>query len=54
MYGQIDKAIELFSSMNIENVRPDVITYNMLIDAYAKSGQMGKAIELFTSKEMGE
>jgi pentatricopeptide repeat protein len=50
--GQMDKAIELFTSMKMGELKPNVFTYTSMIDAYSKDGQIDKAIELFTSLEM--
>jgi pentatricopeptide repeat protein len=42
--GQMDKALEIFVSMEKKGMKPDVVTYTSMIDAYSKIGQTDKAI----------
>lgn len=44
--GNWRKALELFAGMEAEGVQPDLVTYNVALDACAKDGQWRLGMEL--------
>merc|ERR550514_733666 len=45
--GDVSHAAKLFKDMGERGVDPDIITYSMMIKAYAVQGDMKQAIQLF-------
>lgn len=45
--GFLELAIDMFSSMRLEGVEPDVVTWNTVMDAYCRMGQCDEAANLF-------
>jgi pentatricopeptide repeat protein len=53
--GQWKEAIRILKEMSRDGQRPNVVTYNMLIDCFCKSGWRAEAREIFNSMiESGE
>jgi pentatricopeptide repeat protein len=42
------KVDSLFKEMNAEGIRPNVVTYTSMIDAFSKGENLEKAVEFFT------
>lgn len=41
-----DLALDVFKQMHEDNIRPNVVTYNTLVDVYGKTGQWEKAVQV--------
>jgi pentatricopeptide repeat domain-containing protein 1 len=39
-----DLALDVFKQMHQDQIRPNVVTYNTLVDVYGKTGQWEKAV----------
>jgi pentatricopeptide repeat protein len=44
----MDKAMKLLDSMVLVGLKPDSITYNILINGYCKTGRVQDALTLFS------
>jgi leucine-rich PPR motif-containing protein len=43
----VDEACNVFKQMITKGMRPDSVSYNILIDCLGKAGQLDRAFELF-------
>lgn len=41
-----DLALDVFKQMHEDKIRPNVVTYNTLVDVYGKTGQWEKAVRV--------
>lgn len=41
-----DLALDVFKQMHEDRIRPNVVTYNTLVDVYGKTGQWEKAVQV--------
>lgn len=41
-----DLALDVFKQMHEDRIRPNVVTYNTLVDVYGKTGQWEKAVRV--------
>lgn len=41
-----DLALDVFKQMHEDKIRPNVVTYNTLVDVYGKTGQWEKAVQV--------
>lgn len=51
--NRFEEAFELFENMEIDCVGPNIITVNVLISGFWKSGRVEKSIELFMRMMVG-
>ncbi|CAI0389200.1 unnamed protein product [Linum tenue] len=47
----LDSAVQLFGGLKLEGIKPDVITFNMLMDAYFRMGLCDEASKVFEQIE---
>ncbi|KAL6639046.1 hypothetical protein ACP70R_022776 [Stipagrostis hirtigluma subsp. patula] len=45
--GDYEKALELYTSMRVNNVKPDAVTYNVLISGSCKLGKYAESLKFF-------
>ena len=47
-----DLALDVFKQMKDEGTKPNVVTYNTLVDVYGKTGQWEKAVQVLDDMQL--
>ncbi|KAG7988032.1 hypothetical protein I3843_03G166300 [Carya illinoinensis] len=54
VFGEIDKALNIFMKMQDENLEPDLVTFINLVGCYGKAGMLGGVNRIYSQLKFGE